>query len=78
VTQWDGKEWRPKMRSSKKTRVLTEMELIKRAHSDHAAAVALKRYDEIRGRGGKPVITYSDFNGYRVFDDLEIIPPPQG
>jgi hypothetical protein len=76
VTQWDDKEWRPKMPSSKKTRFLTEMELIKHAHSDHAAAEALNRCDEIRARGRKPVITYSDFNGYRVFDNLEIKPQP--
>ena len=64
------------MRGSKKIRVLTEMELIKRVHSSQGAAKALKRYDEIKRRGGKPVITHSEFNGYRVFDDLEIKPQP--
>jgi hypothetical protein len=60
------------MPSSKKTRVLTEMELIQRADSSPEAWDALQRCDEIKGRGRKPVITHSEVNGYRVFDDLEI------
>ena len=61
------------MPSRTKIRVLTEMQLVKRAHTSSAARGALKRYKTIEEKGGKPVITYSEFNGYRVFDDLEIM-----
>ena len=66
------------MRSRKKTRVLTEMELIKRADTSPEAWDALQRCDEIKGRGRKPVITYSEFSGYRVFGDREVKPRPPG
>jgi hypothetical protein len=60
------------MPSRTEIHVLTEMQLIKRAHSSLDAAEALKQYGEIKGRGGSPVIRYSEFDGYRVFDDLEM------
>jgi hypothetical protein len=60
------------MPSSKKTRVLTGMELIHCADSSPEAWEALQRCDEIQGARRKPVITHSEVNGYRVFDDLEI------
>jgi hypothetical protein len=57
------------MHGSKKTRVLTEAELITRAHNSAEAWDALQRCDEINGRGRRPVITYSEFSGYRMFGD---------
>jgi hypothetical protein len=66
------------MHGSKKTRVLTEAELITRAQGNPEAWDALQRCDEIKGRGGKPVITYSEFSGYRVFGDRGVKPRPPG
>jgi hypothetical protein len=58
------------MHGSKKTRVVTEAELITCAHSSPEAWDALQRCDEIKGRGRRPVITHSEFSGYRVFGDV--------
>ena len=62
----------------KKTRILTEAELITRAHGSPEAWNALQRCDEIKGRGRRPVITYSEFSGYRVFGNREVKPRPRG
>lgn len=53
---------------SKQIVVLTEIQLLKRAHSDPDAAKELDRYYEIEKAGGNPEIRYSEFNGYRVID----------
>jgi hypothetical protein len=58
------------MHGSKKTRVLTEAELITCAQGSREAWDALQRCDEIKGRGRRPVIIYSEFSGYRVFGDV--------
>ena len=56
------------MSRRKQVIALTELQLIKRAHSDDDAAKALDRYYEIEKAGGRPEIRYSEFNGYRVID----------
>ena len=78
MTQWSDKYDGPHMHSNKKTRVLTEAELITHAHSSPEAWDALQRCDEIKGRGRRPVITYSELSGYRVFGDRGVKPRPPG
>ena len=56
------------MSSRKQAIALTELQLIKRAHSDDDAAKALDRYYEIEKAGGTPIIRFSKFNGYSVID----------
>lgn len=52
----------------KQTVVLTELQLIKRAHSNESAATALDRYYEIKKAGGSSEIRYSKFNLYSIRD----------
>jgi len=47
-------------------RQLTLLQLEKRAHSDDSARHALRRYEELAEAGARPIIRYSEFNGYSV------------
>ena len=47
---------------------LDELQLIMRAHTDPAAADALRRYQDIAAAGGAPRAWYSEFGGYSVVD----------
>ena len=47
-------------------RQLTLWQLEKRAHSDDGARTALRRYEELALAGARPIICYSEFNGYLV------------
>jgi hypothetical protein len=78
MTQWSDRYDGPDMQNNKKTCVLTEAELLTRAQGSPEAWDALQRCDEIKGRGRRPVITYSEVSGYRVFGDRGVKPRPQG
>ena len=47
-------------------RQLTLLQLEKRAHSDDGARLALRRCEELVHAGVRPIIRYSEFNGYLV------------
>ncbi|KAF0212701.1 MAG: hypothetical protein FD139_160 [Methylocystaceae bacterium] len=59
------------IKRSLQRRQISDLELIKLAHTDARAKLALDSFYELSKRGKRPEIWFSELNGYDVFDSVE-------